>query len=55
MHDLRVLADQILQLKTENKLLRAASEEQRELNGQLRVTIEELKERCAGYLNGEWI
>jgi len=32
--------DEIIKLKTENKLLRAASEEQRELNGQLRASIQ---------------
>jgi hypothetical protein len=32
--------DEVLRLKTENKLLRAASEEQRKLNGQLRASIQ---------------
>jgi len=50
MQDLKVLADRISWLKGENErlqiengLLRKASEEQRELNGQLRVEIQELE------------
>tara|TARA_Y100000310_G_scaffold335333_1_gene417060 strand:+ start:14108 stop:14386 length:279 start_codon:yes stop_codon:yes gene_type:complete len=31
--------DEIVRLRTENGLLRAASEEQRELNGELRATL----------------
>lgn len=50
MQDLKVLADRITWLKGENErlqiengLLRKASEEQRELNGALRVEIQELE------------
>ena len=50
MQDLKVLADRISWLKGENErlqiengLLRKAAEEQRELNGQLRVEIQELE------------
>ena len=50
MQDLKVLAGRITWLKGENErlqiengLLRKASEEQRELNGQLRVEIQELE------------
>ena len=50
MQDLKVLADRISwligeneRLQIENGLLRKASEEQRELNGQLRVEIQELE------------
>ena len=51
MEDLQVLADRIAWLKGENDrltiengLLRAASKEQRELNGSLRVEIKQLNE-----------
>ena len=53
--DIDTLSEQVHRLLIENKLLRAASEEQRELNGELRTIIKELQEQCAGYLNGEWI
>ena len=50
MRDVKVLAARISWLKGENErlqiengLLRKASEEQRELNGQLRVEIQELE------------
>ena len=50
MQDLKVLADRISWLKGENErlqiengLLRKASEEQRELNGALRVELQELE------------
>ena len=39
--DIDALTIQVLRLLTENKLLRAASEEQRKLNGKMRVTINE--------------
>ena len=39
-HDIKDLADNITKLQAENGLLRAASEEQRELNGELRQTIQ---------------
>lgn len=52
MQDLKVLADRISWLKGENErlqiengLLRKASEEQRELNGALRVELNQLTER----------
>lgn len=40
-NDLDALATQVHRLLIENNLLRAASKEQRELNGRLRVTIKE--------------
>ena len=38
--DIDTLSKQVHRLMVENKLLRAASEEQRELNGELRQTIQ---------------
>ena len=38
------LQEEIVRLKLENGLLRKASEEQRELNGQLRVELNECRE-----------
>jgi len=38
--DIDTLSEQVHRLLIENKLLRAASEEQRELNGELRQTIQ---------------
>ena len=40
MDDLNILREQVERLQTENGLLRAASNEQRELNGELRQTIQ---------------
>ena len=40
MDDLKVLGEQIERLQIENRLLRAASEEQRELNGELRTKLQ---------------
>ena len=40
MHDLKILTEQTERLVIENGLLRKASEEQRELNGQLRVQLQ---------------
>ena len=37
--DIKILSEQVERLVIENKLLRAASEEQRELNGKLRTEI----------------
>jgi hypothetical protein len=37
------LQEEIVRLKLENSLLRKASEEQRELNGELRVEIQDLE------------
>ena len=37
--DMNVLSEQVERLVVENRLLRAASEEQRELNGKLRTEI----------------
>ena len=51
--DLKILTDQVERLKIENGLLRAASEEQRELNGQLRVEQQKL-ERVLDNIHG-WI
>ena len=39
-HSIKDLADNITKLQAENGLLRAASEQQRELNGELRQTIQ---------------
>tara|TARA_Y100001951_G_scaffold95402_1_gene92857 strand:- start:464 stop:739 length:276 start_codon:yes stop_codon:yes gene_type:complete len=38
--DADIFSDEIVKLRTENGLLRAASEEQRELNGELRATLQ---------------
>ena len=43
MHDLKILTEQTERLVTENGLLRKASEEQRELNGQLRIDQQKLE------------
>ena len=39
IEDLKILGENLERLKVENNLLRAASKEQRELNGELRQTI----------------
>ena len=44
MDDLKILGEQLERLQIENRLLRAASEEQRELNGKLREEYNSLKE-----------
>ena len=41
--DLKILTEQVERLKIENGLLRAASEEQRELNGRLRIDQQRLE------------
>ena len=41
--DIIELKDEVFRLRTENGLLRSASEEQRKLNGELRVEVGVLK------------
>ena len=50
--DLKILTEQVERLRIENGLLRAASEEQRELNGQLRVDQEDFRTNICGWI--EW-
>lgn len=45
MNDLNELVEQVERLKTENGLLRKASEEQRELNGSLRKEYNEVLDK----------
>jgi hypothetical protein len=47
--DIDILSKQVHRLVIENRLLRAASEEQRKLNGELRVTIKEQLENSAPF------
>ena len=45
MDDLKILGEQLERLQIENRLLRAASEEQRGLNGSLREEYNELQNK----------
>ena len=49
--DLRILGEQLERLKIENGLLRAASEEQRELNGELRQQLQDNATTLASWIN----
>ena len=50
-HDIKDLADNITKLRAENGLLRAASEEQRELNGELRQQLQDSAATLAKWIN----
>ena len=50
-HDIKDLADNITKLTAENGLLRAASQEQRELNGELRQQLQDNAATLAKWIN----
>ena len=51
LEDLKVLGENLERLKIENGLLRAASEEQRELNGELRQQLQDNATTLASWIN----
>ena len=51
LEDLKVLGENLERLKIENGLLRAASEEQRELNGELRQQLQYNAATLAAWIN----
>ena len=51
LEDLKVLGENLERLKIENGLLRAASEEQRELNGELRQQLQYNSATLASWIN----
>ncbi len=51
LEDLKVLGENLERLKIENNLLRAASKEQKELNGSLRVELQDNAATLAAWIN----